>query len=232
MQAAAKTFMSVKHIAVAGASSIPSKFGHQIFAWYLDHGIPAIPMNPTLSSVTVQKKEYDTIASPSKLASPKDTSLSVITPPAVTAKILKEAKEVGVKAVWLQPGSFDDEILNYALEAFPGAAVGGYAEGSTAHEGWCVLVDGDDALAAAGRNDETKRQVDQGRASATGFADTVSTVPPSSKGRKVNAPPKKRLGSKQQIVKTNRHEPTRRSDRISNAGLKSEGSAQLPAKPP
>ncbi|SMR52774.1 unnamed protein product [Zymoseptoria tritici ST99CH_1E4] len=188
MQAAAKTFMSAKHIAVAGASSIPSKFGHQIFAWYLDHGIPAIPMNPTLSSVTVQKKEYDTIASPSKLASPKDTSLSVITPPAVTAKILKEAKEVGVKAVWLQPGSFDDEILNYALEAFPGAAP----------------LDGT----------------------------TIRNVPPSSKGRKVNAPPKKRFGSKQQIVKTKRQEPTRRSDRISNAGLKSEGSAQLPAKPP
>jgi predicted CoA-binding protein len=158
MQSAAKTFMSAKHIAVAGASSIPSKFGHKIFAWYLDRGIPAVPMNPTLSKVKVQSKEYDTVASPSKLDSPKDTSLSVITPPAITAKILKEAKEVGIKAVWLQPGSFDDEILKYALEAFPGAAVGGHAEGTVGHEGWCVLVDGDEAMAAAGRT-ESNRQV-------------------------------------------------------------------------
>jgi predicted CoA-binding protein len=158
MQAAAKTFMSAKHIAVAGASSIPSKFGFQIYAWYLARNMSPIAMNPTQPSVSVYGKDYDTIASPSKLAEPKDTSLSVITPPAITAKILKEAKEVGVKAVWLQPGSFDDDVLQYAIEAFPGAAVGGSAEGTVGHEGWCVLVDGDQALAAAGRSE--KRQVD------------------------------------------------------------------------
>lgn len=87
--------------------------------------------------------------SPSALSNPKETALSVITPPAVTKKLLKEAKEVGVRAVWLQPGSFDDETLEYARREFPGAAVGG--DGGRGGEGWCVLVDGDAGLKAAGR---------------------------------------------------------------------------------
>lgn len=67
----------------------------------------------------------------------------MITPPSVTIQLLKEAKEAGVLAVWLQPGSFTDEILEYALKEWPGAAVGGFAAGTVGGEGWCVLVDGD-----------------------------------------------------------------------------------------
>ena len=64
----------------------------------------------------------------------------------MTAQLLREAKEVGVKAVWLQPGSFTDRELEYAMKEFPGAAVGGFAEGTVGGEGWCVLVDGDAAM--------------------------------------------------------------------------------------
>lgn len=64
--------------------------------------------------------------------------------------MLREAKEVGIKAVWLQPGSFDDDVLEYAKKNFPGAAVGG--SGGGGGEGWCVLVDGEWAMAQAGKN--------------------------------------------------------------------------------
>lgn len=66
----------------------------------------------------------------------------------MTKQLLKEAKEAGVPAVWLQPGSFDDEILEYARKEFK-AAIGG--EGGNGGEGWCVLVDGEDGLKAAER---------------------------------------------------------------------------------
>lgn len=153
MQSAAKLFFSSPHFAVAGASSQTYKFGHRIFAWYLNENLPATPMNPTCSSVTVRRKEYETVSSPSKLSDPKQTSLSVITPPPVTAQLLKEAKESGVRAVWLQPGSFTDKELDYAVKEFPGAAVGGFAEGTVGGEGWCVLVDGENAMKAAGRQE-------------------------------------------------------------------------------
>ena len=153
MQSAAKTFFSSSKFAVAGASSNPSKFGHRIFAWYLQRDLPAVPLNPTCSAVTVRKKEYETVSSPLKLPDPRSTSLSVITPPQVTAKLLKEAKEAGVAAVWLQPGSFTDAELKYAVEEFPGTAVGGFGKGTVGGERWCVLVDGDAALKAAGRQE-------------------------------------------------------------------------------
>jgi hypothetical protein len=78
--------------------------------------------------------------------------LSIVTPPAVTAKLLVEAKAAGIKAVWLQPGTFTDKEFDYALKEFPGAAIGGYADGTVGGEGWCVLVDGDEAIDAAGKS--------------------------------------------------------------------------------
>ena len=77
-----------------------------------------------------------------------DYSLSVITPPAVTRQLLKEAKEAGIPAVWLQPGSFDAEVLEYAQANFK-AAIGG--NGGRGGEGWCVLVDGEEGLRIARR---------------------------------------------------------------------------------
>lgn len=64
----------------------------------------------------------------------------------VTKEVLLEAKQAGVTAVWFQPGSFDDEILDHAKKEFE-AVIGG--EGGRGGEGWCVLVDGDRFLDAA-----------------------------------------------------------------------------------
>lgn len=65
------------------------------------------------------------------------------------------------------PGSFTDETLKYALENWPGAAIGGFADGTVGGEGWCVLVDGDEAMEDAERM--SKRQVgrDQSNVSAS-----------------------------------------------------------------
>ena len=49
----------------------------------------------------------------------------------------------------MQPGTFDDEVINFARSHFE-AAIGG--DGGQGSEGWCVLVDGEDGLEAAGRS--------------------------------------------------------------------------------
>jgi hypothetical protein len=85
----------------------------------------------------------------SALPNPTDTSVSIITPPKVTKKVLEEAKKLGIPSVWLQPGTYDDEILKYAMTEFK-AGVGG--EGGGGSEGWCVLVDGERAAKAAGKS--------------------------------------------------------------------------------
>ncbi|KAL2760254.1 hypothetical protein ACRALDRAFT_1073812 [Sodiomyces alcalophilus JCM 7366] len=149
-EAAARAFFSSPRFAVAGASSNPSKFGHKIFSWYLAHNIPATPINPTSATISALNKEHPAVPRVSSLTHPKETSLSVITPPAATLQVLKEAREQGVPAVWLQPGSFDDAVLAFAREdgAFRAVVAG---EGGRGSEGWCVLVDGEKALKQAGK---------------------------------------------------------------------------------
>ncbi|KAH4848377.1 hypothetical protein HBI37_043970 [Parastagonospora nodorum] len=150
MEAALKTFFSSPRFAVAGASSDPSKYGHKIFAWYLRHSLPATPINPRSPTVNILQRDHTTVPSPSALQDPPASSysLSVITPPAVTKQLLKEAKEAGVPAVWLQPGSFDGEVLEYAKANFKAAIAG---DGGNGSEGLCVLVDGEEGLRLAGR---------------------------------------------------------------------------------
>lgn len=66
----------------------------------------------------------------------------------MTLQLLKQAHEVGIPAVWFQPGTYNDEVLEYARDNFP-AVIGG--PGGAGSEGWCVLVDGEDGLETAGR---------------------------------------------------------------------------------
>ncbi|EON66109.1 hypothetical protein W97_05352 [Coniosporium apollinis CBS 100218] len=148
MEAAFKTFFSSPRFAVVGASSDPSKYGHKVFAWYLNHSLPVQPINPRAPTVNCLRATHATLPSPAALDQPVQTSLSIITPPAATREVLKQAKEAGVPAVWLQPGSFDREGLEYAQREFK-AAIGG--RGGRGGEGWCVLVDGEGAMEAAGR---------------------------------------------------------------------------------
>lgn len=108
------------------------------------------PINPSRPSIDLPSKSYKTVNSPSALSDPHSTALSFVTPPSITRTALTEAKSAGVKSVWLQPGSFDDEILKYAKDNFENA-IGGFDNGTVGGEGWCVLVDGENALQAAGK---------------------------------------------------------------------------------
>lgn len=117
-----------------------------VFKWYADRDLPATPINPQGATLTVNGQPYPAIKSLSEIENPKETSVSIITGPAITLKTLQEAKELGVPAVWLQPGTFNDEVLAYANENFQAVVAG---EGGWGGEGWCVLVDGERSLAAA-----------------------------------------------------------------------------------
>ncbi|KAG6209225.1 hypothetical protein E4U50_003065 [Claviceps purpurea] len=152
-ETAARTFFASPFFAVVGASSNPAKFGHKgalFHAWYLHHGLNVTPVNPGSAAVTVSGQDHRTVPDLSSLPNPKETSVSIITAPPVTLKVLEEARKLGIPAVWLQPGTFDDEVLERALEqdAFKSVV---YGRGGRGHEGWCVLVDGEKAMKDAER---------------------------------------------------------------------------------
>ncbi|KAI4174302.1 MAG: hypothetical protein LQ343_002441 [Gyalolechia ehrenbergii] len=48
---------------------------------------------------------YSTVASVAELPLPAETSLSIVTQPHITLKVLGEAKEAGISCVWLQPAT-------------------------------------------------------------------------------------------------------------------------------
>ncbi|KAI9678242.1 MAG: hypothetical protein M1817_006187 [Caeruleum heppii] len=164
MEKAATEFFSSTHFAVAGASNDARKYGYQVLQWYTSHTLPVTPLNPTTPAITITHlppphESLQTLPTkPSVSSLPASelllTSLSIITPPAVTLKVLTEAKEAGVRAVWLQPGSFDEAGWEFAMREWKGRAVAGMEGSTRGGEGWCVLVDGEAALERARR--ETK----------------------------------------------------------------------------
>ncbi|KAI1201752.1 CoA binding domain-containing protein [Nemania serpens] len=152
-EASVRAFFSSPQFAVVGASSNPAKFGHKVLVWYQAHNLPVTPINPASATITTSYGEHAAVKSLSDLPAPAQTSLSVITPPPVTLEVLREARRVGIPAVWLQPGTFDDAVIRFAhgkvADGYAGAVVAG--EGGVGREGWCVLVDGEKGLRAAGK---------------------------------------------------------------------------------
>jgi predicted CoA-binding protein len=66
------------------------------------------PVNPRL-----QEAEGDVCyASLSKLPGIPDV-VNIVVPPGVAAGIVKEAVELGIKKIWLQPGSESEEAIEY-----------------------------------------------------------------------------------------------------------------------
>ncbi|KAI7874572.1 NAD(P)-binding protein [Lichtheimia hyalospora FSU 10163] len=128
----AQRFIKSTHFAVVGASTDRSKYGNRVLRWYQDFGLPVTPINH-------KEKEVEglvAIDSIDELKDPKETALSIITPPKVTLQVLKRAKELGISKLWLQPGAEDKAVLDYAQEAGLDIIAGGP----------CILVSGPSLL--------------------------------------------------------------------------------------
>jgi len=121
-----------------------------VHAWYLERDLDVTPINPASATVTVAGKDHTTKPNLTELPNPKNTAVSIITGPSVTVNVLKEAQSIGIPSIWLQPGTYDNDVLSLALAdgAFESVV---YGDGGRGHDGWCVLVDGDRALQGAGK---------------------------------------------------------------------------------
>ncbi len=99
-------------IAVVGASNNPAKFGNVIVKNLARKGFTVLPVNPTEPEIA-GLPAYPNLAA---VPGPIDI-VDVVTPPPVTRKVLEEAAALGVPAVWLQDGSYDDAALSVAAKA-------------------------------------------------------------------------------------------------------------------
>lgn len=106
------SFLASGPFAVVGASTDRSKYGNKVLRCYQQHGHEVFPINPKAAEVEGLK------AYPSLAALPvKVRAISVITPPAATEQVVREAASAGVTHIWMQPGAESDEAIRTAEAA-------------------------------------------------------------------------------------------------------------------
>lgn len=89
-----------KRIAVVGASADETKYGYKIFRDLLAAGSQADGVNPR-GGMVCGKSMYPSL---SALSYTPDLVITVV-PPAVTDKVVDECLGLGIKTIWMQPGS-------------------------------------------------------------------------------------------------------------------------------
>ncbi|RQW88488.1 MAG: CoA-binding protein [Geobacter sp.] len=104
-------FLDTKIYGVVGASTNRDKYGNKVLRCYLQNGYQAIPVNP-------KEKEIEGIPCVATvLELPDDvSSISVITPPSVTEKVVEMAIQKGIRNIWMQPGAESIAAVNMCLE--------------------------------------------------------------------------------------------------------------------
>jgi predicted CoA-binding protein len=95
-----ETFMASPAFAVIGASANRQKYGNKVLRCYQQNGWKVIPVNPNETDI----EGIPCVATISDLPAEVE-SISMITPPAVTARLVPLAIEKGIKNIWMQPGA-------------------------------------------------------------------------------------------------------------------------------
>jgi predicted CoA-binding protein len=99
-------------IAVVGASRYPEKTAHAVPYQLLKHGWRVIPVNPYVDQIWGERC-YPVLA---EIPEPVDL-VNVFRPSADATDVVRQAIEIGTKAVWLQQGIFSPEGRRMAAEA-------------------------------------------------------------------------------------------------------------------
>jgi predicted CoA-binding protein len=97
--------------AVVGASRDPSKYGHRIYMDLRTAGYKVYPVNPNADEI-LGDKCYPSVESLPELPQVVD----LVVPPKLTNQIVKLCKKLGIKKVWMQPGSESETALKFCKE--------------------------------------------------------------------------------------------------------------------
>jgi hypothetical protein len=98
-----------KIIAVIGVSNKPEKFGYKIFKDLLAAGFKVYGVH-VLEKEVLGQKIFKSI----KEISPVPDIVITVVMPQVTEKIVEECRVIGVKEIWMQPGSESQTAIEKA----------------------------------------------------------------------------------------------------------------------
>ncbi len=100
-------FLDSQPIAMVGVSRNPKKFGYAAFKELKEKGMKIIPVNP-LADEIMGEKSYPNV----KMLPPEVQSIIILTKKNQTASVVRDAKEKGIKHIWIQQMADSKEALN------------------------------------------------------------------------------------------------------------------------
>jgi predicted CoA-binding protein len=99
-------FMAAQPIAMVGVSRNPKKFGYTAFKELHEKGLNVLPVNPAASEILGLKAFPDVKSLP-----PDVKGVIVMTKKDQTLSVVREAREKGIKNIWIQQMSDTKEAL-------------------------------------------------------------------------------------------------------------------------
>lgn len=115
--------MEKKVWAVVGANDNPEKYGNMIYKKLKKFGYTVYPVNPNYEEIEGDKCYKDLSSLPEK-----PEVIDMVVSPKRGMAVLKEAASLGIQNIWLQPGTYNDEVMELIK-----------SEGLTAVQA-CILV--------------------------------------------------------------------------------------------
>jgi predicted CoA-binding protein len=100
-------FLESQPIAVVGVSRNPKKFGYTVFKELKEKGMNIIPVNPEAVEIMGVKTYHNVSELPADVH-----GIIVLTKKGKTASVVKEAKEKGIKQIWIQQMADSKEALD------------------------------------------------------------------------------------------------------------------------
>jgi len=111
-QALINEFLDKNNVfAVIGVSKDSKKYGNKIFFNLKYAGYTVYPVNPNTDDISGERC-YPNLRKIPELPNVVD----IVVPPKITEEVIKECKVLGIKKVWMQPGSESQEAILFCKE--------------------------------------------------------------------------------------------------------------------
>lgn len=113
-------FLRGEVYAVVGVSKDRAKYGNKVLRCYVQKGRRAFPVHPREAEIEGLKTYPDLHSLPEPVH-----GVSIITPPAITERIVEDAAAAGITRLWMQPGAESPRAVERARELGMSVIAGG-----------------------------------------------------------------------------------------------------------
>lgn len=105
-------FLAGQPCAVVGATADREKYGNKVLRCFLQKDLSVVPVNPRAENI-------EGLKAAASLAEcvPVPYAVSIITPPKITETVVRQAIELGIQHIWMQPGAESEAAVAECRDA-------------------------------------------------------------------------------------------------------------------